>query len=103
MKGIATFCYRRRRFVVLGWIGLLAALAAASFLFAGQYRTEFRLPGSESQEAVDLLDERGVEERTGFFGQAVFRAEQGVSDTAVRQRMEAFFASIEERIGWFVP
>ena len=95
MKTLAHLCYRRRRFVVLGWIGLLAAVFGAFALFAGEYRTEFRLPGSESQAAVDLLEDRGVSERTGFFGQVVFKAEQGVDDPVVRQRMEALFADIE--------
>ena len=95
MKTLAHLCYRRRRFVVLGWIGLLVAVFGAYALFAGEYRTEFRLPGSESQAAVDLLEERGVSERTGFFGQVVFRVDQGVLDPAVRERMEAFFADIE--------
>jgi RND superfamily putative drug exporter len=98
MKSIAAFCYRRRRFVVLGWLGLLVALVVASFAFAGEYKTEFKLPGSESQAAVDLLEERGVSERTGFFGQIVFRAEQGVDDAAIRTRMEQFFAAIQERV-----
>jgi len=98
MKGIATFCYERRRFVVLGWIGLLVALGAAFAFFAGEYKTEFKLPGSESQDAVDLLEERGVNERTGFYGQVVFRAEQGVGDAAVRERMERFFADIERSV-----
>jgi RND superfamily putative drug exporter len=91
-------CYRRRRYVVLGWIGLLVAVFAAYNLFAGEYKTEFMLPGSESQKAIDLLEERGVDERTGFFGQVVFRAEQGVDDPAVREAMEGFFSGIESSV-----
>ncbi len=98
MKTLSQLCYRRRRFVVLGWIGLLVAIFAAYAMFAGEYKTEFKLPGSESQAAVDLLEERGVNERTGFFGQVVFRAEQGVDDAAVRQEMEAFFSGIENGV-----
>ena len=98
MRSLAQFCYRRRRFVVLGWIGVLAAVFGASFLYSGEYKTEFKLPGSESQQAVDLLKERGVNERTGFFGQVVIRAEQGVDDPAVREAMEAFFTDIESSV-----
>ena len=94
MRSLGQLCYDRRWFVVLAWIGFLAAVIVASFFFTGEYRTEFKLPGSESQQAVDLLEERGVNERTGFVGQIVFRAEQGVDGPAVQARMEELFADI---------
>jgi RND superfamily putative drug exporter len=94
MKAIADFCYRRRRYVALGWVVLVVALFALSGAVGGEYRTEFKLPGSETQAAVDLLKDRGVEERSGFQGQIVFRAEQGVDDPAVRQTMERFFDDV---------
>jgi RND superfamily putative drug exporter len=98
MRQLAELCYRRRWWVLLGWVGLLVALGGASYLFAGENRTEFALPGSESQNAVDLLEEREINERTGFAGQAVFRNAAGVDDPAVRVRMEAFFADIEASV-----
>src|SRR3990172_3304109 len=98
LKRIARFCYRRRRLVLVGWIGLLVGLFALSSAFAGEYRTEFKLPGSESQAGVDLLEAKGVSERTGFAGQVVFRADQGVDDAAVRRVMEEFFADIESNL-----
>jgi RND superfamily putative drug exporter len=98
MKYLARFCYARRRLIVIGWVLLLVGLFALSFGFGGEPKTEFRLPGSESQKAVDLLEEKGVNERTGFFGQVVFRAEQGVDDPAVREEMEAFLRDIEENV-----
>ncbi len=98
MKRIAMLCYDRRWFVVLGWIGLTASLFALAFLFQGAFKTEFRLPGSESQAAVDLLKERGVNDRTGFFGQVVVRANQGVDHAAVKTRIERFLADIDSSI-----
>jgi RND superfamily putative drug exporter len=94
MRQLAEFCYRRRRFVVPGWIALLVGLFAISGAFAGEFRTEFELPDSESAQALDLLEERGITERSGFTGQIVFRAEQGVNDPAVRRTMEQFFADV---------
>ena len=96
MRALAEFCYRRRRLVLAGWVVFLVGIFALSFAFAGKYKTEFRLPGSESQHAVDLLEERGVGERTGFFGQVVFRAEQGVDDPEVRAAMEGLFAAFPD-------
>jgi putative drug exporter of the RND superfamily len=94
MKSIARFAYRRRRYVLAGWIALLVGLFAASSAFGDEFKTEFKLPGSESQEAIDILKEKGAAERTGQQGQVVFQAEQGVADPAVRREMESLFASI---------
>jgi len=66
MRPLAQLCYHRRRYVVIGWIALLVGVFALSIGYGGEPRTEFQLPGSESQKAVDLLEERGVNERTGF-------------------------------------
>jgi RND superfamily putative drug exporter len=98
VRSLAQFCYSRRRFVVVGWILLLVVLFALSAGVGGDYRTEFKLPGSESQAAVDLLEARGLSERTGVQGQIVFRAEQGVSDPEVRRTMEDFFARVGETL-----
>jgi RND superfamily putative drug exporter len=92
---LAEFCYKRRRLVLLGWIVLLVGLFAISSTVAGEYNTQFELPDSESAQAVDLLKERGLEERTGFQGQFVFRSENGVYDPQVRATMEDFFAKVE--------
>src|SRR5215218_2219660 len=98
MRAIADFCYRRRRYVLGGWILLLIGLFVISGAVGGEYRTEFELPDSESAQAIDLLEARGVTERTGFPGQIVFRAPNGVNDPAVRQTMEAFFAQVQESL-----
>ena len=98
MKSIAQFCYSRRRWVLLGWVALLAGIFVLSTAFKGDFKTEFELPGSESQDALNVLKEHDVASRTGFFGQVVFRADQGVDDPAVRTRMEQFFADVEQQV-----
>src|SRR5215208_2472171 len=98
MRSLAEFCYRRRRFVVVGWILLLIGLFGLSSAIGGEYRTEFELPDSASAQAIDLLEARGVTERTGFPGQIVFRADQGVQDPAVRQTMEGFFTQVTDAL-----
>jgi RND superfamily putative drug exporter len=95
LKKLAEFCYSRRWLVLVGWVFLLIGLWVVSSLVSSEYRTEFELPGSESQEALDLLEARDVSERTGIVTQIVFRADQGIDDPAVRGRMEQFFADIE--------
>jgi RND superfamily putative drug exporter len=98
MRSLASFCYRRRRFVVIGWIVSLITLFALSATVGADYQTEFELPGSESQRAIDILKEKGAAERTGFQGQVVFEAGQGVDDPAVSAAMEDFLSKIENDI-----
>ena len=98
MKSLATLAYRKRRFVVLGWIALLVGLTLLSSAVKGEFHTEFELAGSESQEALDLLTARGLNERTGIGGQIVFRADQGVNNPGVRRAMEDYFAGIQSGI-----
>jgi RND superfamily putative drug exporter len=98
VKKLAQICYSRRRFVLVGWIGLLVGLFVLAGVVGGEYKTEFKLPGSESQAAVDLLKDKGASERTGFSGQVVFRADQGVTNSEVRQALEGFFKDIESNL-----
>jgi RND superfamily putative drug exporter len=81
-----------------GWILLIVGLFAISGAVGGEYRTEFELPDSESAAAIELLEARGVTDRTGFPAQIVFEAEQGVNDPAVQQTMEAFFAQVQDAL-----
>jgi RND superfamily putative drug exporter len=81
--------------VIIIWIVLLLGLLGLSNAVGGEYNTDFKQPDSESARAVDLLQERGLNARTGFQGQIVFKAERGVNDPAVRRAMEEFFAKAE--------
>ncbi|HUF54811.1 MAG TPA: MMPL family transporter [Dehalococcoidia bacterium] len=98
MRSLARFCYEKRRLVVPGWIGIIVGLFVLSTAFGGEFNTEFSLPGSESQEAIDLLEESGADTRAGFQGQVVFEAEQGVDDPEVRQAIGSFLADIDASI-----
>ncbi|NRQ35517.1 MMPL family transporter [Nonomuraea sp. NN258] len=49
------FCIRHRRLVVLLWLVLTAALVTAAVARPGPANDDFTLPGSESQQAADLL------------------------------------------------
>ncbi len=97
-KRLAQFCYRRRRLVVVGWVILLVGLFGLTRVAGGQSRTDFQIPNSESQEAQDLLKERGFSTRSGDQGEIVFEAQSGVNDPAVRQAMEDLFRKIEENV-----
>jgi RND superfamily putative drug exporter len=98
MRRTAEICYDRRPYVLLGWLALLVVLWVISGALAGKYGSDFSLPGSESQQASDLLEERGRDERGGGSFQVIFRAEQGIDQLAVRQGMEQFFADIAANV-----
>src|SRR4030095_6432824 len=98
LQRLARFCYRRRSRVLGALAVLLLRLVAPVVLFAlnssfgGKFLDEFDLPGSESQEAVDLLEEHGFNDRAGATGQIVFHAAH-VNDPTVQTDMEAVVAA----------
>jgi putative drug exporter of the RND superfamily len=55
---LGRFAFRRRRLVVFLWLGLLAAGITGAATLSGPTANGFSIPGTESQRAVDLLDER---------------------------------------------
>ncbi|TDO66609.1 RND superfamily putative drug exporter [Kribbella sp. VKM Ac-2571] len=55
---LGRFAFRRRRFVLLVWLGLLAAGAVGAGTLSGPTANGFSIPGTESQRAADLLNER---------------------------------------------
>lgn len=77
LESWARFTHRRRGTVILSWIVLLAALIVALSRFGGEFSTEFSLPGSESQRALDLLEER-FPSRAGGDASIVFEAPGGI-------------------------
>src|SRR5687768_7262819 len=98
MKKLAHLCYDRRWMVLGAWVLLLVGLTVISMAVAGKYRTDFELPGSESQEALDLLEERGVADRNGIRTQSGHRSEDGFAAPAVKARMEEFYRQIQTEI-----
>jgi len=95
LQRLARACHRRRRAVLVAWVVLIVGLFGMSSAAGGRFLDDFDLPGSESQEAVDVLEEHGFRSRAGFSGQLVFRADD-VEDPAVRQGMERLFAEMED-------
>jgi RND superfamily putative drug exporter len=97
LERLARTMYRRRRRVLVAWIVLLVASYAVASSIGGAFRTEFKLPGTESQAAFDLLQKSSFRDRQ-VQGQIVFHATQGVDDPAVQAAMEKLFAQIQSTI-----
>jgi RND superfamily putative drug exporter len=87
--------YRRRRRVLLGWVVLLVGVFALANAAGGAFRTDFNLPGSQSQAALDLLERSGFGDRGGKGGQIVVTSPRGIDDAAVRRALEPLL----ERVG----
>lgn len=87
---IGRFSFRARRLVLLSWVLLVAVLGVGAATLAAPSATTFNLPGTQSQEAFDLLEERFAElPLDGGSAQIVFIAENGsVTDLAQRQKID---------------
>ncbi|MBE1486084.1 MMPL family transporter [Plantactinospora soyae] len=68
--------FRRRRLVVVIWLVLLAALGGAAVAFMGPSSSNFSIPGTESQRAIDALA-REFPEASGATGTIVVAAPEG--------------------------
>ena len=82
---MATFLYklgrlafRRRRFVALIWVALLAVAGVGAATSASPAADSFSVPGTEAQRAFDLLDQRFPGGNAdGATARVVFQAPQG--------------------------
>ena len=75
---LGRFSYRRRWYVALSWIALLILTGIGSATIAGENSESFEIPGTESQEAFDLLNERFPgSNAAGATGRMVFAAPEG--------------------------
>ena len=78
--------------VVLGWVGIIALLVVLVGTVGGELRDEFEIPGSETQQATDLIEAEFASEQGGVLN-VVFAAPEGERlDTPERK------AAVEEAI-----
>ncbi|MEU4221682.1 MMPL family transporter [Actinoplanes sp. NPDC026623] len=55
---LGRFSFRRRRLILALWLAALALLGVGAATLSGPTSDEFSIPGTEAQEAMDLLGER---------------------------------------------
>ena len=91
---LADIAYRRRRLMVLGWIvGAIVIIGVGSSL-AGEYSANYHTPGSESEAASNLSEER-FDGYSGQEIQVVWKDEDGAQSPEAREQINAFFAEAE--------
>jgi RND superfamily putative drug exporter len=55
---IGGFSFRRRRWVLAGWVAVLAVMGGLALSLGGSFSQSFQIPGTESARAQTLLDQR---------------------------------------------
>src|SRR5690606_38406344 len=58
LYAIGAFCFRRRWLVLGVWLAVLVGAASAAVGLRGQPSDDFSIPGTESQRAIEILEER---------------------------------------------
>ena len=94
MRRLASWCFTHRRIVLLGWLVALIGLTALHSALGSAYSDNFRLSGTQSFDAVNLL-ERSAPKASGDTEQVVIAVHHGkVTDPAVRSEVESMLAAL---------
>src|SRR3954470_2664421 len=96
MRRIAAWCHDRRRTVIGLWVAAFIVLAGLWGTAAGDYANTFRLPGTESQRAYDLLKDK-FPQQAGDTATVVFAVDSGrVVQASHRPQIERALAEIKK-------
>jgi RND superfamily putative drug exporter len=96
----AGFAHRRRWTALLLWLAVLVGVQGASMAAGSDWRNDFSLPGTESQDASDLLEEHGSAQ-AGDTVEIVFAAAGGAGAGGLRAdgaegRIEGMLAEVAD-------
>jgi putative drug exporter of the RND superfamily len=84
---VAAAAIRHRRIVLISWVVLLIAVSIGAGTVGTRQATNFSLPGTDTQRALDLLQQQ-FPSQAGDTDQIVFRATSGPVDTpAIRAQI----------------
>ena len=93
---LGRWCHDHRWKVVIFWGGGL--FLASSILYGAlggpSTSADWSLPGFESAQGAELLEDHYGGQGAGFGGNIVFESDTGVEDPAVRSTMEGFFDEV---------
>ncbi|GHH95602.1 MMPL family transporter [Streptomyces capillispiralis] len=99
MAALARWCVQRRLIAVLLWLLALGGVAAGAFAAGTAYSNDYKVPGTESGRATQLLRE-GFPDLGGDSDTVVWHtASGGVRDTGVEQTMSDTLDRIEDLPG----
>ncbi|MFB7774534.1 MMPL family transporter, partial [Streptomyces sp. NPDC056084] len=95
---LGRFAFRRRRYVALVWVALLALAGFGAASATTATSSSFSIPGTEAQRAFDLLKERFPNQAAdGATARIVFKAPDGqkMADPANKAAVEKTVKSLE--------
>jgi RND superfamily putative drug exporter len=93
LRRLVSWCYHHRRRVVALWIVGLVAATVLSSTAGGDNEIDFTVPGSDSAQAVDLLEER-FPSFAGGSVDVVYRAEDGIASPEASARIDELTGDI---------
>jgi len=93
---LGRWAFGHRRIVLAAWLAIFVGASAAAVAFQGPTSEKFAVPGTESQEAQDLLTEK-FPEASGGSARVVFAAPEGekLTDAENRQAIEESLANAQ--------
>jgi RND superfamily putative drug exporter len=94
MRTLASWCFRHKRLVLLGWVAGLVALVGIHSAVGSAFTDNFKLPHTGSFDAIRLL-QKASPHNSGETDQLVIGVSQGkVTDPAVVARAKKVFAKV---------
>ena len=94
MVALARWCSRHRRLVIVGWIVVAIVATVAAQAVGRSYATNYSLPGTQSQQALDLL-QHNFGAQSGDKDTLVFHVSNGTIDSpSVRAAMVPILAKV---------
>jgi RND superfamily putative drug exporter len=94
MQNVARWCIAHRRVVFTAWVALAVLTSVLAQAVGRNYATNFTLPGTESQRALDLLG-KDFPEQSGDVDTLVFHVAQGTIDApAIKAAMVPVLARV---------
>jgi RND superfamily putative drug exporter len=93
LAGLARFCYRRRRLVLLTWIVGVIAVAFVGFGYSAASDNDFSGGNSGSAKAQALIEKHFPEQQGDTLTLAI-KAEKGIDDPAAQQKVEKVVADL---------
>ncbi|MBR8639660.1 MMPL family transporter [Streptomyces tuirus] len=99
LYSLGRFAFRRRRLVVMLWIVVMAVVGIGSASVSGKTSDQFTIPGTQSQKALDLLDNEFPQaSASGATARVVFEALDGqkLTSGADKTEIESLIADLKQ-------
>src|SRR5215218_1922658 len=96
MRKLARWCFQHRWIVLVGWIVAFAGLNAIHASTGSDYKDEFKLSGTDSFDALNLL-QKSAPKASGDQEQLVLAVKDGkITDPQVKARVETVLNAVEK-------